>query len=122
MKEKIEKLIKEVGINEVESILNKMKSKVDIEESLKADFINHLTGCTLSFNGDDIDYYKDDNLNFYYQKSNNNFCVRYKIWLEFESKYSLNYHELKILLVGIIEEVLNYKDVTLERLFGYLPY
>ena len=35
MKEKIEILIKEVGINEVESILQEMKSKVNVKQELK---------------------------------------------------------------------------------------
>ena len=112
MKEKVEKLIKEVGINEVESILNNMKSKVNVKESLKADFIKHLTGCTLSFDESDIDYNKDGDWIFYYRKNNKYFGVGYNIWSEFESKYSLNYQELKDLLVGIVEEVLNYKGVT----------
>ena len=112
MKEKIEKVIKEVGINEVESILNNMKSKVNINESLKTDFIKYLTGCTLSFDKNDIDYKKDEKILFYYRKSNKYFGVSYDIWSEFELKYSVNYQELSDLLVCIVEEVLNYKGVT----------
>ena len=64
MKEKIENLIKEVGINEVESILQEIKSKVNVKENLKKDFIELLTGCTISFDGNDIDYKKDEKLLF----------------------------------------------------------
>lgn len=35
MKEKIENLIKEIGVNEVESVLNQIKSKVDVKENIK---------------------------------------------------------------------------------------
>ena len=112
MKNKIENLIKEVGINEVEAILNQMKSKVNVKENLKKDFIELLTGCNISFLGDDINYKKDDKLLFYYRKKDNYFNVRYSIWVDFKSKYNLNYQELKDLLVGVVEEVLNYKSVT----------
>ena len=112
MKEKIENLIKEVGINEVETILKQMKSKVNVKEELKKDFIELLSGCTISFVCDDIDYKKDGILLFFYRKNGNIFRVRYNIWSKFNSKYNLNYQELKELLVGIVEEVLNYKGVT----------
>ena len=114
MKNKIENLIKEVGINEVESILKelKSKSKVNVKENLKKDFIDLLTGCTISFVGDDVDYIKDNKLFFYYNKTDNNFYFGYKFWADFGNKYSLNYQELKDLLVDIVEEVLNYKKVT----------
>jgi hypothetical protein len=112
MKEKIEKLIKEIGVNEVESILQEMKSKVNVKENLKKDFIDLLTGCTISFFCDDIDYKKDGEWFFYYRKTDNNFYLRYKIWSNFKSKYNLNCQELSDLLVDIVEDVLNYKGVT----------
>lgn len=109
MKTKIETLIKEFGINEVESVLNQIKSKVDIRESLKKDFINLLNRCTISFGGDNIYYLKDGEWLFYYQKTNNKFVFEYETWINFESKYNLNYQELSDLVVGIVEDVLNYK-------------
>ena len=112
MKDKIENLIKEVGINEVETILQKMKSKVNVKENLKKDFLDLLAGCTMSFDSNDIDYKKDNILFFYYRKNHNHFNFSHSIWSNFESKYSLNYQELKELLVGVVEEVLNYKGVT----------
>ena len=111
MKNKIENLIKEAGIDEVESILNKLKSKVNVKENLKKDFVELLSGCAISFDGDDIEYRKDGNLLFYYRKNYNIFRVKYGIWSNFEIKYSLNNQELEDLLAGIVEEVLNYKDV-----------
>ena len=119
MKNKIENLIKEAGINEVESILNKLKSKVNVKENLKKDFIELLSGCTISFDCDDIEYQKDGKLLFYYQKNENIFRLKYVIWSNFESKYNLNYQEIKKLLAGIVEEVLNYKGVTPENAFLY---
>lgn len=116
MKEKFENLIKEVGINEVESILQEIKSKVNVKENLKKDFIELLTGCTISFDGNHINYKKDDILLFFYRKNENIFRVKYEIWLKFKSKYNLNYQELSDLLVGVVEEVLNYKGVTPQRL------
>ena len=112
MKNKIENLIKEVGINEVEAILGQIKSKADVKQDLKKDFVELISGCTISFVGDDIDYMKDNKLFFYYRKTNNKFYFKYKFWSNFESKYNLNYQELKDLLVDIVEEVLNYKRVT----------
>jgi len=112
MKEKIEKLIKEVGINEVESILNEIKSKVDVKENLKNDFIDLLSGCTITFDGDDIDYRQDEKLLFYYGKKDNIFGVRKKIWNDFECNYKLEHYQIHNLLKNIVEEVLNYKNVT----------
>ena len=112
MKNKIENIIKEAGINEVEFILNQIKSKVDVKENIKKDFIELLSGCTISFLGDAIEYRKDGNLLFYYRKNNNCFRLKYDIWSTFNSKYNLNNQELKDLLAGIVEEVLNYKGVT----------
>jgi hypothetical protein len=112
MKEKIENLIKKIGINEVEAILNQLESKVNVKENLKKDFIELLSGCTKSFDGDVIDYKKDGKLICYYDKNENIFGVRYDIWSNFMNKYNLNNQELKDLLVGLVEEVLNYKDVT----------
>ena len=112
MKEKIEKLIKEIGVNEVESILQEMKSKVNVKQELKKDFVELLTGCTISFDSDVIDYKKDGEWFFYHRKTDNNFYFRYKIWSNFKSKYNLNNQELSDLLVDIVEDVLNYKGVT----------
>ena len=113
MKEKIENIIKEVGINEVEAILNqiKSKSKDNVKENIKKDFIELLSGCAISFDGDDIEYRKDGILLFYYRKNNNCFRLKYDIWSTFYSKYNLNDQELEDLLAGIVEEVFNYKDV-----------
>jgi len=117
MKNKIENLIKEVGVNEVEAILNqlKSKSKANVKENLKKDFIELLSGCIISFDCDDIDYKKDGILLFYYRKNNNSFRLKYDIWSNFESKYNLNSHELRNLLMGVVEEVLNYKGVIPNR-------
>ena len=115
MKEKVENLIKEVGINEIETILQEMKkNKVTIKESLKKDFIDMLSGSIISFdhNNNNIDYRKDGKLLFYYQKNNNCFYIRYNNWVKFETKYGLNYNKMKELLSDILEEVLNYKGVT----------
>ena len=112
MKDKIENLINEIGINEVDSILQEIKSKVNVKENIKKDFVELLTGCTISFFCDNIEYQKDGNLLFFYQKNENNFWIGYSIWSNFELKYNLNYQELQDLLAGIVEEVLNYKGVT----------
>ena len=66
----------------------------------------------MSFDDDGIDYKKDGNLLFFYQKNKNIFWIKYVIWSNFESKYNLNCQELSSLLIGIVEEVLNYKGVT----------
>jgi len=120
MKNKIENLIKEVGINEVEAILKQMKSKDNVKENIKKDFVELLEDCTISFDGKDIDYKKDGISLFYYQKNENIFRFEYKIWSNFESKYNLNYYELKDLLAGIVEEVLNYKGVIPEYIVRLL--
>ncbi len=91
---------------------NQMKSKVDVKQELKKDFIELISGCTISFDSDLINYKKDGECFFYYNKTNNKFYFRYKFWYDFENKYSLNYHELSDLLVDILEEVLNCKGIT----------
>ena len=108
MKNKIENLIREVGINEVEFILNQIKSKVNVKENIKKDFIELLSGCTISFDSDVIEYRKDGNLLFYYQKNENIFGVKYGIWSKFNSKYNLNDQELEDLLADVVEEMFNY--------------
>ena len=118
MKEKIEALIREIGINEIESVLNQMKSKINVKENLKEDFVDLLTGCIILFIDNDIEYVKDGKLLFFYNKKKNCFRVNYKIWSNFTSKYNLNWQELSNLLIGIVEEVLNYKDVTIGRMSG----
>lgn len=118
MKEKIEALIREIGINEVESVLNQMKSKVNVKENLKEDFVDLLTGCIISFIDNDIEYVKDRKLLFFYNKKKNCFHVNYKIWSNFKLKYNLNCQELSNLLIGIVEEVLNYKDIILGQVSG----
>ena len=52
------------------------------------------------------------NCYFTIKKKDNYFNVRYSIWVNFQNKYSLNYQELRDLLVGVVEDVLNYKGVT----------
>ena len=118
MKNKIKNIIKEAGIDEVEAILNQMKSKVNVKENLKKDFVELLTGCTISFNNDDDDYKKDNKILFFYSKNKNYFYIDYQIWTNFKSKYNLNYQELRDLVVSIVEEVLNYKGVTPVLWFG----
>ena len=88
-----------------------MKSKINVKENFKKDFIELLSGCAISFDGDDIEYRKDGKLLFFYRKNNNCFRFKYDIWSNFKSKYNLNYQELRDLLAGIVEEVFNYKDV-----------
>ena len=98
MKDKIENLINEIGINEVDSILQEIKSKVNVKENIKKDFVKLLTGCTISFVCDDIEYQKDRKLLFFYQKNKNIFWVKYDIWSNFKSKYNLNDQELRTYL------------------------
>jgi len=97
-----------------EFILDQMKSKskANVKQDLKRDFVELLTGCTISFDSDVINYKKGEEWFFYYRKSNNKFYIQYKFWFDFEKKYNLNYKELQELLVDILEEVLNYKGVT----------
>src|SRR5690606_20196816 len=122
MKDKIENLIKEIGIDEVEVILKqlKSKSKANVKENIKKDFVEILSNCTTSFNHNDVEYRKKDKLLFYYQKKENIFWIKYVIWSNFELKYNLNYHELKKLLANVVEDVLNYKGVTPYYLAAFL--
>jgi len=109
MKEKTEKLIKEMDVMDIESFLIEIKSKVD---GIKGDFIDLLSGCTITFDSGHIEYNKDGKWLFYYGKKDNIFGVRKKIWNDFECNYELEHYQIHNLLKKIVEEVLNYKNVT----------
>lgn len=91
-----------------------MKSKDNVKENLKKDFIELLNNCNMSFDDNDIDYRQDGKLICYYRKNENVFRVEYDIWSKLNSKYLLNNQELKDLFIDIVEEVLSYKEVTPE--------
>jgi len=99
----------EMSVKDVQSFLIELKSKVD---GIKGDFIDLLSGCTITIDGDDIDYRQDEKLLFYYGKKDNIFGVRKKIWNDFECNYELEHYQIHNLLKKIVEEVLNYKNVT----------
>jgi|SRR5690554_2110951 len=94
----------------------KSKSKANVKQDLKRDFVELLTECTISFDSDVINYKKEEEWFCYYCKTNNKFYIQYKVWFHYEKKYNLNHKELSDLLSSIIEEVLNYKRVTPERI------
>lgn len=98
MKEKTENLIK----------------KVEVKEQLKQDFIELLTGCTISFDCEDIDYSENGNLVCYYHKPDNNFMFRYDILAGFELKFNLSYEELNKLLKTIVREVLHVAPIEIK--------
>ena len=109
----IENMINEFGIFEVEAILNKMKSKINIHDELKKDFILLLTDSIISIdkNRNDVDYRKNKKLICYYIIKDNKFFIRDSVLTNLTSKYNLNTKELNLLLNPIVEEILNYKNV-----------
>lgn len=109
----IENMINEFGIFEVEAILNKMKSKINIQEELKEDIILLLTDSIISIdkNRNDVDYRKNNKLICYYIIKDNQFFIRDSVLTNLSSKYNLNTKELNLLLNPIVEEILNYKNV-----------
>ena len=121
MKEKIEELIKEIGINEVESILKQIKSKVNIKEKIKEDFIDLLTGCNIIFDISPykerryIEYYKDNNKYFYYKHPSNEFGVNYDIYKFLNKKYGIDSDSSYFdrMISDIVGEVLNYKNTKI---------
>jgi hypothetical protein len=60
--------------------------------------------------------YKKNGIALYnYDEKNNNFWIDHdKIWSVFESKFHLNYDEIKLLTKGMMEEYLNLKDITIK--------
>jgi len=111
----IENIINEFGIFEVEAILNKMKSKINIHEELKKDIILLLTDSIISIdkNNDNVDYRKNKKLICYYIIKDNQFIIPDSVLTDLTSKYNLNLNtkELNLLLTPIVEEILNYKNV-----------
>ena len=109
----IENMINEFGIFEVEAILNKMKSKINIQEELKKDIILLLTDSIIFIdkNKDDVDYRKNNKLICYYNIKDNHFFICNSVLTNLTSKYNLNTKELNLLLNPIVEEILNYKNV-----------
>lgn len=108
----IENIINEIGIYEVEAILNKMKSKINIQEELKEDIILLLTDSIISIEeNNNVDYRKNNKLICYYIKKDNQFFIRDSVLTNLSSKYNLNTKELNLLLNPIVEEILNYKNV-----------
>jgi hypothetical protein len=58
-------------------------------------------------------YKKDDDILYNYNEENEHFWISYdKIWWIFETKYHLNYNEIRMLTKGMVEEHLNLKDIT----------
>lgn len=109
----IENMINEFGIFEVETILNKMKSKINIHEELKEDIILLLTDSIISIdkNNDNVEYKKNNKLICYYIINDNQFLISDSVLTNLTSKYNLNTKELNLLLSPIVEEILNYKNV-----------
>ena len=57
-------------------------------------------------------FYKDDYL-FYQDKKNMKFYINYyKIWSVFESKFNINYEEIREFMKGMIDKHFNLKDYT----------
>jgi|SRR5690554_1447028 len=109
----IENMINEFGIFEVEAILNKMKSNINIHEELKEDMILLLTDSIISFDetNKDVDYRKNNKIICYYTINDNQFFIRDSVLTNLSSKYNLNTTELNLLLSPVVEEILNYKNV-----------
>lgn len=112
----IENMINEFGIFEVEAILNKIKSKINIHDELKKDIILLLTDSIISIisidkNNNYVEYKKNNKLISYYIINDNQFLISDSVLTNLTSKYNLNTKELNLLLSPIIEEILNYKNV-----------
>lgn len=112
----IENMINEFGIFEVETILNKMKSKINIHDELKEDIILLLTDSIISIisidkNNVNVEYRKNNKLISYYIINDNQFLISDSVLTNLTSKYNLNTKELNLLLSPIVEEILNYKNV-----------
>ncbi|MFW6272389.1 MAG: hypothetical protein ACOC2U_01250, partial [bacterium] len=117
MKEKLKEIIKESGIEEIESILEEIKNEKSddqIREEIKQLIIGNFNGCNVYFDGNYIDY-KDYNNHLigFYNKENNEFSLSYrKIWSEIKIKYGYNNQQIKEITIPILEELFNLKGVT----------
>lgn len=122
MKEKIKNIIENAeivfDIHYIEGALFEYKNKDSIKEYIKFKFNNLINNCTISFNGDYIDYIHDGEKIFYFNKKTNEFGVKPWDFLEgwstldsIGSTYRLCYQGLSELLMEFIEDFLHYKNV-----------
>lgn len=129
MKEKIKNVIKNAeivfDIHYIEGVLLEHKNKDDIKKYIRYKFNNLINECTISYDGDYIDYVLDGRMIFYYNKKSNEFGVTLKPWDilinwstldSIGSTYRLCYQGLSELLIEFVDEILHYKNVKVIKL------
>jgi hypothetical protein len=96
----------------------------DEEKSYERWFKEQLTNLYISKSkqhNDILIYKKDDDVLFNYNEKNGWFYIDFnKIWSVFQSKYHLNYNEIKILTKDIVEEQLNLKVIITIEYISFL--
>lgn len=103
-------------IEELKNFIENNDNKKEIELSIKDFILESINNCVIKFNNkylDSIFYFKNDTFMLEYNRKTEIFYISYpKIWSLLESKYSLNYYQIKGLTKGILEQYFNCKVDT----------
>ena len=90
--------------------------KYSIEHEKKLFLLEMLDGCVLKLHGNFpyfVFYVKDDKVLFQQNKKNWSLWVRYEeIWSIFESKHSMDYEQIQMLVKHTLEKPLKWKEFT----------
>ena len=114
-KEELKKLIDSIDDSTIEKICELLSNnEAQKKKEMVNFFLSKFNGSTVKLDDSKIKHYAPNgDWLFSLNNKNNEFWVSYKnIWSVYESKYDLNYQQIKELFKGILEEHFNLKEFT----------
>ena len=102
-------------VKELERIINEpSESKITKEKEMSDFLFSMINGSTMKFTGEEeITYYKGNEWVIQQDYKNGYLWIRYKfIWGVFESKYKLNYNQIKDFIAAWVEANTQWKGLT----------